>query len=289
MTNKSVGIIGIGLMGHGIATNIQRHGWSIGFLEHDGNQPTENLTDNGAIAYQSLAQLAQASDIVILCVTGSPEVEKILTGAEGLLQHIQEETVIIDCSTAIPASTIAMAALVENAGGKFIDAPMTRTPKEASVGRLNLIVGATPELFRQHLPLLETFAENIVHAGDVGSGHTLKLLHNYVSLGFSTVLAEATATAKKSGVDPAVFHDVLAKGGGSSVVLDRMEPFIVNGEVGNFAFTLANSAKDLGYYTQMCLDLNATATVAESINNTLEKQVDEGNGKAFVPQLINFL
>lgn len=289
MSNKKVGIVGVGLMGHGIATNIQKNGWPICFLQHAGNQPSDNLINNGAIACQSLAELTKSSDIIILCVTGSPEVENILTSPDGILQHIKEETVIIDCSTALPASTIAMAARVEKAGGKFLDAPMTRTPKEAAEGRLNLIVGGEEMLFKEHLPLFEAFAENITHSGDTGSGHTMKLLHNYVSLGFTTVLAEAAAAASKSGVIPEVLHNVLANGGGAGVVLDRMAPFILNEDASNLAFTIANSAKDLSYYSQMCEDLSATNTVAEAINTTMQKQLDNGHGAVFVPNLIKLL
>lgn len=289
MSNKHVGIIGVGLMGHGIATNIQKNGWPLSFLQHSGNQPTDNLTNKGATACQSLPEIARSCDIIILCVTGSPEVENILTSSDGLLQHIKKDTVIIDCSTAIPTSTIAMAALVEKAGGKFLDAPMTRTPKEAAEGRLNLIVGGEQSLFNEHLPLLEAFAENIEHTGAIGSGHTMKLLHNYVSLGFTTVLAEAAAAAKKSGVDPEVLHTVLAKGGGAGVVLDRMAPFILDSDTSHLAFTITNGAKDLSYYLQMCDDLRATNRVASAITDTINDQVTNGNGDAFMPELIDLL
>ena len=289
MTDKTIGIIGIGRMGHGIAKNIQKHAWQIGFLHHKGNQPTDDLLAAGAIEYKALPELADASDIIILCVTGSPEVEKIITGSEGLLKSLKKGTVIIDCSTAIPASTIKLAKLVKNAGGHFLDAPMTRTPKEAAEGKLNLIVGGDKKLFNDQLPLLQTYAENIVHAGDVGAGHTMKLLHNYVSLGYSTVLAEAAAAAKKSNVDAQVFHDVLAKGGGAGVVLDRMAPYILNKDAGGLLFTLANSAKDLGYYSQMCSDLSASGNVAEAISTTLTDQVQQGHGDEFLPQMIDYL
>jgi len=289
MNKKTAGIIGVGLMGHGIATNIQKNGWQIGFLDHDGNQPTDNLTDAGAVVHQSLEALASSCKVIILCVTGSPQVENILAGPDGLLQFIRQDTVIIDCSTAIPSSTTRMAALVEKAGGKFLDAPMTRTPKEAALGKLNLIVGGDKHLYETQLPLLQSFAENIVYAGNTGAGHSMKLLHNYVSLGFSTVLAEAAAAARKSGIDAEILHDVLAKGGGASTVLDRMAPFILNQDVGSFSFTLTNSAKDLGYYSEMCTDLTTSSCVAEAISKTLHDQVESGNGDAFVPHLIDLL
>ena len=289
MTDNYIGIVGVGLMGHGIATNIQKNGWSIGFYEHEGNQPVDNLIKNGATAYQSLATLAADCDVIILCVTGSPQVDNVLTHSDGILAGITEGTVIIDCSTAIPASTQKLATLVHDKGGKFLDAPMTRLPKDAAEGKLNLIVGGEKTLFDQMQPLLKSYAENITYAGGVGMGHTMKLLHNYVSLGFAAVLAEATAAADHAGVNAEVLQQVLAAGGGASVVLDRMTPFMLQKEVGGFAFTLANSAKDLGYYTQMCSELNAQANIAHSINETFSEQVAQGNGDAFVPYLIDFL
>ena len=146
--------------------------------------------------------------------------------------------------TSLPSSTAKVAARVEGAGGHLVDAAMTRTPKEAEEGRLNLIVGASETLFEALRPLLESFAEVITHAGGVGSGHTLKLLHNYVSLGFSAVLAEATTASRRAGIDDHAFLEVLTKGGGGGVVLERLRPFIESGDASGFRFSVANAHKD---------------------------------------------
>jgi hypothetical protein len=191
---KKIGMIGLGMMGHGIAKNIIKHGYPMLLLEHSGNQPVDDLVAAGGVVIHSAAALAEAADIIILCVTGTPEVEYLMYRKGGLLQGMSPGTIIIDCSTAIPSSTVRIAESVEKAGGHFLDAPMTRTPKEAAEGRLNLIVGGNPELFEICKPVLSCFAENVAFAGPVGSGHRLKLLHNFVSLGFSAVLAEAAAS-----------------------------------------------------------------------------------------------
>ena len=203
-----IGIIGVGLMGHGIASNIQKNGYRIGFVEHPGNQPVADLLQAGAEPYQSAAQLAGASDVIIICVTGSPQVEQVIFGELGVLQGIRPGAVVIDCSTAIAESTLKVYQALQEVGAQFIDAPMTRTPREAAEGRLNLIVGGDPELYASLRPLLSCFAENITLAGPVGSGHRMKLLHNYVSLGFSAVLAEASVSARRAGIEiPALCHD----------------------------------------------------------------------------------
>jgi 3-hydroxyisobutyrate dehydrogenase len=286
MSQSSVGIVGVGLMGHGIASNVQKSGRPIAYLAHEGNQPTTDLDSNGAVAFESCEQLAAACNVIILCVTGTPQV---LTGPTGILKALQPGTTIIDCSTAIPSSTQRLAASVHEAGGHFLDAPMTRTPKEAAEGRLNLIVGGDPAVFATHKALLESYAENITYAGGVGTGHTMKLLHNYVSLGFSAVLSEAIAASARAGVEPSDFLAVLAKGAGAGVVFERISPYVTDNNPDGLAFSLANSSKDMGYYNAMCRDVGASAGVSQAVLALFEQQVQQGNGEKHLPLLIDLL
>ncbi|OEY67493.1 NAD(P)-dependent oxidoreductase [Marinobacter sp. X15-166B] len=286
---QRIGMIGIGLMGQGIAGNILHHGWTVGFLEHPGNQPTDHLVAEGAIAYASGSELATASDVIILCVTGTPQVEDALLRADGVLSGLRPGTVIIDCSTAIPGSTVKLAQTVAAAGGAFLDAPMTRTPKEAAEGRLNLIVGGDRALFDEQLPLLESFSENITYAGPVGSGHTLKLLHNFVSLGFSTVLAEAAACAEKGGIEPGVLVEVLAAGGGAGAILQRLQPYILARDSSGFKFSIANAHKDIGYYVAMAESLEAEDRAARGIFAVLSGALESGFDQASIPELMAVL
>ncbi|WP_263364832.1 MULTISPECIES: NAD(P)-dependent oxidoreductase [Cupriavidus] len=285
---KTVGMIGIGMMGHGIATNVVKHGHPLVVLAHPGNQPLDALLTAGARQVATIPELAAQADIVILCVTGTPEVEDVLFSQNALLSALRPGTVVIDCSTAIPSSTERIAAAVHKAGGKFLDAPMTRTPKEAAEGRLNLIVGGDPALYRECLPLLQSFAENITFAGPVGSGHRLKLLHNFVSLGFSAVLAEAAACAARADVNPEVLIDVLAKGGGAGVILERLRPFIEHGDGSGFRFTIANALKDMTYYDTMAREIGASHTTSTAIRETYSgAYVQRATGT--VPELVALL
>lgn len=284
-----VGVIGVGLMGHGIARNIQRAGWPIAFLDHPGNQPVDDLLGDGAVSFNTGSDIAANSDIIIICVTGTPQVEDVLFREDGVLKGLRPGSVIIDCSTAIPESTQKIAAAVTAAGGRFLDAPMTRTPKEAAEGRLNLIVGGDRDLFEKFLPLMRSYAENITYAGNVGAGHTVKLLHNFVSLGFSAVLAEAAACSSKAGVNPEVLVDVLGKGGGAGVVLERLKPFILAQDVSSFRFSMTNARKDIGYYVEMTRDLAAENGAAAAIFQLYDGACNAGLEQAAVPELINVL
>ncbi|MDN3556196.1 NAD(P)-dependent oxidoreductase [Halomonas maura] len=281
-----VGLIGVGLMGHGIARNILTAGYRLCFLDHPGNQPVDDLLAAGAERKNQGREVAEASDVVILCVTGSPQVEAVLFSPGGVLEGLREEAVVIDCSTAQPSSTRRVAERVAGAGGRFMDAAMTRTPKEAEAGRLNLIVGSPEPLFAQCRPLLASFAETITHAGEVGAGHTLKLLHNFVSLGFSAVLAEAAAASRGAGIDDGAFLEVVGRGGGGGVIFERLRPFIETGDPSGFRFSVANASKDLGYYHAMTDELGAARGIASAVEGLYAGIEDR---QAHVPELIRLL
>lgn len=289
MSKPRIGMIGIGLMGHGIARNLLRHGYPLAVLEHAGNQPLDELLAAGATTQASAHALAAQSDVVLLCVTGSPQVEAVLQGDGGALQGMKPGTVVIDCSTAVPSSTERMAQAVMAAGGRFLDAPMTRTPKEAAEGRLNLLVGGEAALFEECRPLLACFAENITHAGPVGAGHRMKLLHNYVSLGFVALLAEAAACSERAGIDPAVLVQVLGQGGGGSAALERLKPYLLSGDPSGLRFFMANAQKDLDYYTTMANDGGAAHAIADGVQATYTRAVQEGGAQTLVPELVGLL
>lgn len=286
---ENIGLVGVGLMGHGIASSIVRHGHPLSVLEHPGNQPLDALKAAGVKTFATASELAAAVDVVILCVTGTPQVEAVLLGDTGVLKGLQPGTIIIDCSTALPDSTERLARIVADAGGRFLDAAMTRTPKEAAEGRLNLLVGGDAELFRDCRPLLACIAENITHAGPVGAGHRMKLLHNFVSLGSVALIAEAAACAERAGVDPEVFVDVLVKGGGGGTALERLRPFLLNKDPSGLRFAMSNAQKDLGYYTAMAEASQSARTIAEGVRQTFDGAVQAGNGDALLPELVAVL
>ena len=279
---KRIGMAGIGLMGHGIASNLLRHGHDLALLEHAGNQPLDALKAAGAVTFDNAQALAARSEVVILVLTGSPQVEAVLAG-------LRPGSVVIDCSTAIPSSTQRMAQAVQAAGSAFIDAPMTRTPKEAAEGRLNLLVGGDAALFAAWRPLLACFAENITHVGAVGAGHGMKLLHNYVSLGSVALLAEAAACAARNGVAMEVFVDVLAQGGGGGTALQRLKPYLLAGDTSGLRFSIANACKDLGYYNTMAGDAGAQRAIAASVLGTLESALAQAGPAALMPELSRLL
>jgi 3-hydroxyisobutyrate dehydrogenase-like beta-hydroxyacid dehydrogenase len=284
---KTIGMIGIGLMGHGIASNLLKGGYPLTVLEHPGNQPLDSLKAAGAKSRTSARAIAAESDVVILCVTGSPQVEAVMIGEDGVLAGIRRGAVILDCSTAVPSSTERLAAAASAAGARMIDAPMTRTAREAAEGRLNLLVGADAAVLEELRPVLACFAENITHVGPVGAGHRMKLLHNYVSLGTVALIAEAAACALRAGIDAGAFVDVLAQGGGQGIALERLKPYLLNEEI-SLRFAMSNAAKDLDYYNTMARESGSARSIGQAVMETYRFGT-EARPNSMVPELVSIL
>jgi 3-hydroxyisobutyrate dehydrogenase-like beta-hydroxyacid dehydrogenase len=184
-----VGFIGLGLMGRGMATNLVAKGFPLTVLGRSNRTPVEELVARGAREGRSPADLASASDIVFLCVPGSPDVEALVYDANGLLDAAREGLIVVDCSTSEPASTARIGADFSARGVPFVDAPLSRSPKEAMEGRLNVMVGADAETFTRIEPALRAFGENIFHVGGPGAGHKMKLVNNFLAQGQVAMIA----------------------------------------------------------------------------------------------------
>ncbi|HPG03135.1 MAG TPA: NAD(P)-dependent oxidoreductase, partial [Rhodoblastus sp.] len=200
MTKERIGFVGVGLMGHGMAKNIVEKGYDLTVLSHRNRAPVEDLVKRGAKEAKSARGLAEASDIVFICVTGSPQVEAIVRG--GLKDGLKTGSIVVDCSTADPVSTMALAGELASVGVTLVDAPLSRTPKEAWEGTLDTMVGASDDIFARIKPVLDTWAGRVVHIGGTGDGHRMKLLNNFLAMGYAALYSEAVTLAQKVGITP---------------------------------------------------------------------------------------
>lgn len=289
MSIKHVGLIGVGLMGHGIAKNILKNEFSLAYLAHPGNRPTGDLVELGAVEVPEIGELVERSEVVLICVTGSPQVEQVVLKEDGVTAFLKKGQIVADLSTIELSTTHRVQQEVTKKGAVYVDIPMTRTPREAEAGKLNLLAGGDETVLETLRPLLNSFAENIYHAGPVGAGHALKLLHNFVSLGNCALLAEATACARKTDVDIATFLEVLRTGGGDSVALKRLTPYITNKDEAGFMFTIGNCLKDMSYYTDMANARGSSSVGAAAIRDLYKRLSEAGGGELPVPRMIDLL
>lgn len=286
-TGTRVGFIGVGLMGHGIAKNIIEKGFPLTVLGHRNRQPVEDLVGRGAREAASGAELASDADIVFLCVTGSPQVEDAVFRKGGVLEGLKPGAILIDCSTSEPESTARVAAAVAERGGRFLDLPLVRTPKEAEEGRLVVMAGADPDTLEQVRPVLATFAEKVIHAGGVGSGHKLKLIHNFILLATAAAAAEGVTTAIKTGVDLQALTEIVTSAGADSVMFRRFSKYFLEGDDSQAKFAIKNATKDLRYYTHLTEMAPTASFLGETTHQLFELAMIHGHGDDFLPHLVD--
>ncbi len=281
-----VGFIGLGLMGHGIAKNLVSKGFPLTVRIHRNRKPAEDILAAGAKEVKTSAELARASDIVILCVTGSPQIEEIVYGENGIMSAAREGLIVVDTSTAEPASTAKIREDFAKKGVKYVDAPLARTPKEAEEGRLNTMVGADDATFAQLKPVLSAYCENVIHVGPPGHGHMLKLINNFIAQAIATATAEACAACAKSGVSIRKLHEIISAGAVNSGIFQMMVGRMLEGDMAGLKFTLVNAMKDLRYYTHFAESLPVSAIVGEAVHQSLVNANLMGLGDKYVPSLI---
>ena len=284
MTN--IGFIGAsGLMGHGMAKNLLAKGHALALTVHRNRERVADLLSAGAKQADSPKSLAATSDVVFLCVTGSPQVEAVVQGPEGLLAGAKPGLTIIDCSTSEPDSTARLRELCARSEVAFVDAPLARTPVEAEAGRLNVMVGADASVFAKIEPLLRCFAENVFHVGGPGAGHTIKLLNNFIGQAMCTAIAEAFAVGQRSGIDLRKLVELISAGPVNSGLFQAMAKTL-SGDLEGLKFELDYARKDVRYYTHLAEGLSIPTIVGEAVHQSLALASALGHGRKFVPSLV---
>jgi 3-hydroxyisobutyrate dehydrogenase-like beta-hydroxyacid dehydrogenase len=285
MSAPTIGFLGLGMMGHGIAKNLLQKGHALRFKAHRSRGNLQDLLDLGAVEVDTRADVAKA-DIVILCVTGSPQVEELVYGADGLMAAARKGLTVIDTSTAEPASSTRIRNDFAAKGTVFIDAPLARTPKEAEEGRLNTMIGAEPADFDRLRPVFAAFCENIIHVGPPGHGHVLKLVNNMLAMTQAAAIAEAMATAAKAGLSLQKVFDVISAGGVNSGIFQMMVGRALQGDLAGLKFAIGNAQKDLRYYTHLTEMLPTSSFIAEAAHQSFVQAANLGFGDRFIASLL---
>jgi 3-hydroxyisobutyrate dehydrogenase-like beta-hydroxyacid dehydrogenase len=288
MAAEKMGFIGVGHMGHGMAKNLLEKGWSLTVMGHRNRAPVEDLVGRGAREAKTPREVALASDVVMLCVTGSPQVAAIFGGPDGLLAAGKPITVI-DSSTSEPAETVRLAAEVAARGVTLIDAPLGRTPKEAWEGTLDIMVGGSEADVTRVRPILEAMAGRVIHMGPTGAGHTTKLLNNFLSLGYAAIYAEAFTLAKKAGVPPAALDKVLRGGRMDCGFYQTYTKWVIDRDPNAHKFAISNGLKDLTYLAGFANAMGVANPVGAAARNSVAYAVGTGNADKYVPMLADVI
>ena len=286
MSKKPViGFIGVGYMGHGMAKNLIKNGYTLVIKGNRNREPIENLVAMGASEAASPREMAERCDVIHLCLSNSPQVEAVMDGEDGILAGARSGLIVIDTTTADPTSTLRLSDALAEKGARLVDAPLGRTPKEAEEGTLDCMVGGAPDLFEEVKPIIQCWAGNIRHVGPVGAGHKMKLIMNFISMGYAALYAEATVTAAKAGIHPETVRDVIGSSRLSNGFFDTFMKYTVDRDRDAHKFSIANASKDLRYLNAMAAETGTVGVMAPAARYYFAQAEAVGSGSDYVPMI----
>ncbi|GAA60827.1 NAD(P)-dependent oxidoreductase [Pseudoalteromonas sp. NZS127_1] len=286
MSKPVIGFIGLGLMGGNMAENLQNKGYELIVMDLSKDAVAACVA-RGAKTASTAKELAEGSDIVMFCLTTSAVVEKIIYAEDGILAGIKEGAVLVDFGTSIPSSTKKIGADLAAKGAGMIDAPLGRTPAHAKDGLLNIMAAGDIATFNKVKPVLEDQGENVFHLGELGAGHTTKLINNFMGMTTVCAMSQAFAVAELAGVDRQQLFDIMSTGPSNSPFMQFCKNYAVD-NVSDLGFSIANANKDLGYFLQMVEDLGTESKIAEGSSANLQAAFDAGMGQGNVPEIFDY-
>lgn len=288
MSKPTIGFIGLGLMGGAMVGRLQDQGYSLSVLGNTDRTYLDAAIARGATEAASAKEVAQASDIVMLCMGTSDHVEARMRGDSGVISGLRDGATVVDFGTSLPASSRTLSQEVAAAGGQFLDAPLGRTPAHAKDGLLNIMASGDKIAFDKVEPVLKDLGENVFHLGAVGSGHTIKLINNFFGMTVANAMSEAFAMADVAGVDREQLYDVMAAGPLHSGMMDLIKAYGVDNDPSKLAFAVKNAAKDVGYYARMAEDAGVESIMVKGPLAAMSDARDNGQADDMVSQMVDY-
>ena len=221
----------------------------------------------GATAAKGIQEIRENCRIVMICVNEAEDVEALMVARDGLLAGPAPGFIIVDHTTGSPQMVAKLDRMVREAGGRYAEAPMTRTPKHADLGKVNVLFGGETELLDDLRPYFGLYAENIFHIGPLGHAIRLKLIHNYIAFANVAAWCEGFALAAKDGLDLSQVISIISAAGGRSGMLDLYGQATLDGDFTPL-MSLANARKDVRYYARWLEDAGLPGFMAEAVHQT---------------------
>lgn len=224
---KSIGFIGLGIMGKPMAKNLLKAGYHL--TVYDLNQSSvDELADCGAKKAGNSKEVAENSEIVITMLPNSPHVEATVCGQSGVLEGATEGLILVDMSSIAPLASKKVQERCQEKGVKMIDAPVSGGEPKAIDGSLSIMVGGAEEVFKEVYDILMVMGESAVYCGEIGAGNTTKLVNQIIVALNIAAVSEGFMLAKKAGVDPQAVFEAIRGGLAGSTVMNTKVPMILN-------------------------------------------------------------
>jgi len=271
-------------MGHGMAANLIAGGHEVAVIAHRNRQPIEDLVLRGASEAGNYADLLQARDTIILCVTNASVVESIV---DALVPHLCAGQMVIDTSTSLPATSRSLALKLAALDVIMIEAPVMGGAQQAANGELGAMVGADTRALDAARPVLDCFCSRISHFGPPGAGAEAKLLSNYLVFAMVAAISETYNLASDAGIAWNKLYDVMACGSNNSEALRRIVGSALGNDFDGYRFTVTGARKDMGYFMELAQTMGGPSKLAEAVMETYERAHQAGLGDLNVSRLID--
>ncbi|MEX2520179.1 MAG: NAD(P)-dependent oxidoreductase [Paracoccaceae bacterium] len=288
MSKPAIGFIGLGLMGGAMCQRLLDMGYPLTVIANRTRTWVDKAVERGATEVKTAKEVAAASDIVMLCMDTSANVESRMRGDEGVIAGLRPGAVVIDFGTSLPDSTTALGEEVAAAGGVYLDSPISRTPAQAFEGKINLMIGGDQGAFAKVQPVLKDLSENAFHIGPLGAGHKIKLINNFFAMTTAMAMSEAFAMADKVGVPRENLYKIMSAGPLRSGMMDFIKANAIDGDPTALSFAVKNAKKDVGYYAAMAEATGAVSLMSGAARQTLALGVADGYGEKMVPEMVGF-
>lgn len=224
--SEKIGFIGLGIMGRGMAHNLLKAGFDVRVWNRTASR-MESLVDAGAAAAENPADVAAHSDIIITCVSDTPDVEQVILGHQGVIHAAKEGSLVIDMSTISPQTTREIATKLAEKGIHMLDAPISGGSEGAVNGTLSIMVGGDASQFRRATPAFEAMGKTITHVGGSGAGQTVKLVNQILVVINMLAVGEALLFARAGGLDLQKTLDAVTQGAAGSWMLANRGPQVI--------------------------------------------------------------
>ena len=266
---ERIGFVGLGTMGAAMAANVRRAGFEVTAWNRTPGRATA-LLELGATEADTPADVARASDIVVVCVSDTPDVEAVLFGPDGIADGLASGGLVIDCSTISPGATAGFAARLADAGIAFVDAPVSGGSEGAKLGTLTVFVGGEEAAVDRAHPVLAAMGRTITRFGPAGSGQAVKAVNQVVIAGIYLGVAEGMVLAMKAGLDPATVAAALGGGVAKSWILENRSGKMIANDY-PLGFRTSLHLKDLAIALELARSVGATLPIS-----SLAAQLESG-------------
>ncbi|RDE19018.1 NAD(P)-dependent oxidoreductase [Motiliproteus coralliicola] len=264
MVKQRIGVIGLGSMGNGMCQSLLRGGFEV-FGTDLGVPQRQAAEAIGVTLVDSIAQLCQQTEIILLSLPTAQHVKQVIVGDDGILQSAQPSTLVIDTSTSEPDVTRGLAEQLASQGHALLDAPVSGGPSGAAAGTMVMVIGGKEADLQRAMPFIEALSAKAVHLGPSGSGHAAKLINNLLCAAHLVTTAEAVALGQKAGLDPAKLLEGLNAGSGRSAVSEVNFPRWILNNGFDSGFTMQLMRKDVRLAEKLCRDLELELPLSEQV------------------------